>query len=104
MKSDLFEKVKEAKAASILLGQTSSEIKNKALVLASESILKKKSEILASNKKYIEHAKLLLEKGEITKSILDRLKLDEPKIEEISKMISSVAKLRDPVGQVLYSV
>lgn len=104
MKSDLFEKVKEAKAASILLGQTSSEIKNKALLLASESILKKKSEILASNKKDIEHAKLLLEKGEITKSILDRLKLDEPKIEEISKMISSVAKLRDPVGQVLYSV
>jgi len=104
MKSDLFGKVKEARGASILLGQTPSEIKNKALVLASESILKRKDEILASNKKDIENARSLLEKGEITKSIIDRLKLDEPKIEEISKMISSVAKLRDPVGQVLYSV
>lgn len=104
MKSDLFEKVKDARAASIILGQTPSGIKNKALVLASESILKRKNEILKSNKKDIEHAKLLLEKGEISKSIIDRLKLDESKIEEISKMISSVAKLRDPVGQVLYSV
>lgn len=104
MKNDLFEMVKQAKAASLILGQVPSEVKNKALVLASESILKRKNEILASNKKDIENAKLLLEKGEITKSILDRLKLDEPKIEEISRMISSVAKLRDPVGQVLYSI
>jgi len=104
MKNDLFEMVKQAKAASLILGQTAPEIKNKALVLASESILKRKNEILSSNKKDIENAKVLLEKGEISKSIIDRLKLDEPKIEEISKMISSVAKLRDPVGHVLYSI
>ena len=104
MKSDLFEKIKEARAASILLSQVPSNIKDKALLLASESVLKKKNEILESNKDDLESAKSLLEKGKITKSIVDRLKLDETKIEEIAKMISSVAKLKDPVGQVLYSV
>ena len=104
MKSDILEKVKEARAASILLAQIRSEVKNAALALASESILKNKNKIIESNKKDIENAKLLVEKGEITKSLLDRLKLDETKIEELSKMISSVARLEDPVGRVLYSI
>ncbi|MBC7120577.1 MAG: glutamate-5-semialdehyde dehydrogenase [Candidatus Methanosuratus sp.] len=100
----IFEKVKRAKEASTLLGKIAPEAKNMALLKASESILKKKDELMASNKKDIANASLLLEKGEITKSIIDRLKLDDAKIEEISKMISSVANLKDPVGQVLYSI
>jgi len=104
MKSEILEKVKEARAASILLGQIRSEVKNAALMLASESILKNKNKIIESNKKDIENAKPLVEKGEITKSLLDRLKLDETKIEEISKMVSSVARLEDPVGRILYSI
>ncbi|MDI9644766.1 MAG: glutamate-5-semialdehyde dehydrogenase [Candidatus Verstraetearchaeota archaeon] len=97
-------KLVEAKNASLALGNAPSELKNQALKIASDAILERKEEILSSNRVDLEFAKVLLERREINKSLFDRLKLDEAKVEEIAKMVSSVADLEDPVGRVLYSI
>lgn len=101
---DLIAKVLEARNASLTLGQTPSETKNGALREAARLIVQNRSEILSANKIDVDNAKALLEKGEITKPLIDRLKLDEVKIEEIARMVSSVAELKDPVGRVIYSI
>ena len=61
-------------------------------------------EILDANKRDVAAGKVLLEEGKLSKPLLGRLKLDETKVLEISKMVQSVADLEDPVGKTLYAV
>ncbi len=100
----LLAKVAEAKTASLELAQISSAAKSRALKRASESITSERDALLAANKKDMDAAKALLDQGKLSKALVDRLKLDDAKINEISKMVESVAALEDPVGKVTYSV
>jgi glutamate-5-semialdehyde dehydrogenase len=99
----LTKKVTEARGASLQLAQLPSKTKNRALNKASALILEHKEELLSANKKDIEKAAAQLEKGALAKPLFDRLKLDDSKIKDISKMVASVADLTDPVGRTLYS-
>jgi len=90
-----------AKLASYKLASLSEETKNKALLTISEHLKNNTDIILQENKKDLTQAEELLKNGSLTKSLYDRLKLDEEKINIIIKGIEDVVKLKDPVNKVL---
>ncbi len=75
------------------------EEKNKALHNMAKALLSYSDEILAANKIDIENAR-----GKISVVMIDRLALDQNRIEGMAKGILDVAALPDGVGKVLSSV
>ncbi|MEA1904480.1 MAG: glutamate-5-semialdehyde dehydrogenase [Candidatus Hadarchaeota archaeon] len=95
------DKVKSAKKAALELASLPVQAINKALLQAANAIDENRDRILEANKKDIEKANELLEKGEYSEALVHRLKLSESKIDSIVKMVKSVAKLDDPLGRTL---
>ena len=89
------------KAASKKMAVLSSELKNQALKNIAENILANKDKIFEANKQDLEEAKTLVEKGEITQSTFNRLKLDENKMRDMVQGVNDIVKIEDPVGKVL---
>ena len=94
---------KAAKTASLELLGAPTELKNFALKKIKENIELNKDEIFAANKKDLDEAKTLLDKGEITSSTYARLKLDENKMRDMLKGIDDVISLQDPVNKVFWT-
>jgi len=90
---------RQARAASRLLAQLSAEDKNRILQAMAASIRARTREILAANALDLAAG---TEKG-LSAAMLDRLMLDEKRIEAIAAGIDQVATLPDPVGQVMDS-
>lgn len=88
---------KQAKTAAFELAQFGNPHKNHALFTIAEQLEKRSAEILAANAKDIEFAK---NQG-ISPAIIDRLFLDESRLQGIADDVRNVAKLADPVGQVI---
>ena len=97
-KNNIIKICKNALHASKNLSSSTNSERNKALKLIARNILKKKKTILSKNKKDINEAK----KKNIPKHLLDRLLLDEKRISNLSNDILNIAKLRDPLGRMLY--
>ncbi len=93
---DLRAKGRAAKLASRRLAYISTDIKNKALKYIADDILLRKDEILAANEKDYKAAKAT---GMGT-ALLDRLMLNESRLEGIAADTKAVAALPDPVGEV----
>ena len=104
MRKGILEKVREARAAALRLANVPTEVKNNALRAAASAILDKREEILGANERDVEIANKLMNRGKISRALVDRLKLDEAKIKTVVKMIEDVAKLEDPVGRTLYAI
>ncbi len=88
---------KNAKKASYELANADTESKNKALNYAANAIRLHKRKILEANDIDMKTAE---EKG-ISGSFLDRLKLDDSRIESMAKGLEDIANLDDPVGKEL---
>lgn len=88
--------LKQAKAAKGILAKLSSEQKNDALLAMADSLIASVDEILDENLKDIEAAR-----GVISDVMIDRLTLTKERIEGMAEGIRAVAKLPDPVGDVL---
>ena len=101
MQNELIETVKLAKNASYELAATTTETRNNALKVIAEAIENNKNEIFEANKKDLEAAKELVEGGKISKSMFNRLKLDENKMRDMIAGIYDVIKLEDPVNKCL---
>ncbi|HHW67194.1 MAG: glutamate-5-semialdehyde dehydrogenase [Epulopiscium sp.] len=86
-----------AKEASIILAKKSSEEKNKGLIKAADFLLQYKDEIIKANEIDLQFAK---ENG-IKGSLIDRLTLNEKRIESMAEGLRQIAMLEDPVGEVL---
>ena len=86
-----------AKEASYDLGIASTTEKNKALELMASALLNKKQEIINENKKDLDIA---IEKG-TSKAMLDRLSLNEDRIEGMAKGLMDLIALDDPIGEVI---
>lgn len=91
--------LKAAKAAKTSMLLSSTETKNAALYAMAEELLAGAEEILAENAKDLEAAK-----GKMSEVMLDRLALNESRIEGMAQGIREVAELPDPVGKVLRRV
>ncbi len=93
--------VKNAKKAAYKLQSINSDIKNNALIEIAKKIEENKDKIFEENKKDLEYAEKLLYENKISKSIFNRLKLDENKLTDIISGIKDVAKLEDPINKTL---
>ena len=86
-----------AKAASAELAFASAERKHAALIGAAEAVWSTRADILAANAKDLEFGR---EKG-LSPAMMDRLALDEDRIQGIVDGLRSVAEQPDPVGEVI---
>ena len=95
---ELYDKVKSicenAKKASIKLGMSSGAQRNAILKKISEKLKENKEEILKSNLQDVQNA----EKSGMKKSMLDRLALNEDRIDAIANAVMKIVNLADPVG------
>lgn len=85
-----------AKEAATTLAVASTEAKNSALREMAASLRNRKPEIMAENDKDMAAG---AEKG-LTTAMLDRLKLDEDRIEGVAAGLEAIAGLADPVGSI----
>ena len=81
-----------ARAAAGALARTSTEAKNDALRAAAGAIRQRREQILAANARDVEEA------SGLTDALLDRLRLDDDRVEGIAASLEQVAALPDPVG------
>ena len=88
---------RQARAAAYALAQLSSDEKNAILRAMAGAVRKRVPELLAANALDLAAGR---EKG-LSSAMLDRLMLDEKRIEAMAAGIDQVATLEDPVGQVL---
>ncbi len=84
-----------AKAAARAMGTASADQKNRALTTAAENILAQREEILAANAEEVAAAKAA---GK-TDAFIDRMALDEARIDGICSALRDIAALDDPVGK-----
>ncbi|MCI6188887.1 MAG: gamma-glutamyl-phosphate reductase, partial [Clostridium sp.] len=94
--SELIIKGQKAKEASYVLMNATTTEKNNALLKMAEVLLKSSKEILEANKKDLKNA---IEKG-TPKAMLDRLSLDESRINGMADGLKDVVSLPDPIGEV----
>ncbi len=89
----------KAKKASQILALASSEEKNKALICAAQALRQNKAALLEANQKDMEYG---AQKG-LSKAMLDRLLLNDERIETMAEGLEQIALLKDPVGDVIAS-
>jgi glutamate-5-semialdehyde dehydrogenase len=88
-----------AKRAANALALAPEAAKNKALTEAAKALREHSADILKANQKDAELAK----QNGISAAMLDRLLLDQKRIESMAKGLEDIAALPDPVGKVLSS-
>ena len=88
------ERLAKAKEASRLLSILSEEEKNRGLLSAAASLLNHQEDILLANRRDMDAA----EDVGMSEGLLDRLLLNEKRVQAMAEGIRAVAKLPDPVG------
>jgi len=86
-----------ARDAARAMREASSEVKTRALMIAAAAIRGRAVEILAANRSDIEAAKA----ADMPAPMVERLTLDDARIEAMAKGVEEVAALPDPVGREL---
>ena len=86
-----------AKKAARILAKTSSEQKNHALQAMSKHMLADKKIILDANKLDIENSK----SKNLSESFIDRLELNDERVQSISDTLLEIESFKDPVGKIL---
>ncbi len=99
---EFVEIAKLAKEASLKTASLSEEIKNKALLAMADAIEASKDVIFEANKVDLALAEPEVEKGELSKSTFNRLKLDENKMRDMVAGIREIAALSDPVNKKIF--
>ncbi len=97
LKEQIYELGKKAMTASRILATASTRMKNEGLIAMAEALRVNKGEILSANR-------LDLENGQSTglpEPMLERLLLNEKRIDEMAYGLDKTADLKDPVGEVL---
>ncbi|MBP1563250.1 MAG: glutamate-5-semialdehyde dehydrogenase [Oscillospiraceae bacterium] len=88
---------KNAKGAAPFLANLGSAEKNKALAKISEMLRANKAELIAENKIDIENAR----KNGMSEAMIDRLEINEKRIEAMAEGVDKVISLDDPIGEVI---
>jgi len=96
MKSGILEKGKNVKKASRILAVANTALKDKALLLIAEEIEKNREAIRSANSKDLRAG---VKKG-LSAAFIDRLTLDDKRIDGMVKILHDVVNLKDPVGEI----
>jgi len=88
---------KSARAAASFLALAPAETRNRALLAAAAAIRNRRGEILDANKQDMAAA----QQKSLSAALLDRLKLDDKRVEATAKGMEEIAAFPDPLGTVL---
>ncbi len=91
------ETCRTAKLAARALARTGSSLRDAALEAIAAALEERLEEILSANALDME----LGREGQIGEALLDRLRLDEPRVRSIAQAVRQIAALPDPVGEVI---
>jgi glutamate-5-semialdehyde dehydrogenase len=89
-----------AKAAAVLLAQSTAEQRSRALAAAAAAIRAASKQLVEANRADMAAA----EKQSLPAALLDRLRLDAGRVEAMAAGVAAVAALPDPVGRTLSEV
>ncbi len=89
--------LKEAKSSSRVLATISGREKNRILNEMAQALRDNSRNLVAQNKKDMEEG----EKNKLSSALMDRLLLDESRIDAMAAAIEEIAALKDPVGRIL---
>ena len=89
--------LKEARSASRVLNELSGSEKNKILKEMAQALRENSTELLKENAKDMSDG----EKNNLTSALMDRLFLDEGRINGMAIAIEEIAALKEPVGKIL---
>ena len=97
LRSEVLDFGKRARAAARALAQMSTERKNAALVAMADQLHASSGAILRANGKDVEKATA----EQLSLPMIDRLRLDEKRIQGMADGIREVAALEDPMGKII---
>lgn len=97
--SELSEKARRVREAWEVLKTSNAQAKNEAIMKIAEKLDEERKNILEANEKDVESAR---ERG-VKESLIDRLLLNEKRIDSMIESCVIVSKLKDPVGEVIDS-
>ena len=89
--------LKEAKSSSRVLATISGREKNRILNEMAQALRDNSSNLVAQNKKDMEEG----EKNKLSSALIDRLLLDESRIDAMATAIEEITALKDPIGRIL---
>jgi len=95
--SEVRELAARARQAAIALASTSTDQRNRALLVMSHALVAKQDEILAANEADMADARA----KNTAPALLDRLELNPMRIKAISEALKSLSVLPDPIGEVI---
>lgn len=98
---DFLKIAQAAKAASLEIANTETNLRNKALLKIADELEACKDEIFEANKADLDASSKFVEWGEMPKSVFNRLKLDNNKMRDMIQGIRDVAQLPDPINRKL---
>ncbi len=96
IKEEILEIARAARMASLGLARLSSGVKNKALLLMADELLRRAEFLKEANRSDVEEAK----KKNLTKAMIERLTLTDKVIKGMADGLREVSALPDPVGEV----
>ncbi len=95
LREHMFELGRAARAAAAVLAQTPSAVKRSVLETAASELRNARAAVLAANAEDVAEAKA----RDVSGAMVDRLALDDKRIEATAAGLETVAALDDPVGQ-----
>ncbi len=96
---DVLDTARHARFAALKMASVPGETKSKAILAISTQIDNEKQQIEEVNSRDIDEAS----KAELAPPLIKRLRLDDPKIRELTKGLELLVQLEDPVGKTLLS-
>ena len=97
LQEEILQYGQRARVAARLLAQLDAGQKNAALLAMADEIMSRADAILAENEKDLARAR----SNGLSSAMIDRLKLNGPRLEEMAQGVRAVAALPDPVGEVI---
>ncbi|MHB8531791.1 MAG: glutamate-5-semialdehyde dehydrogenase [Solirubrobacteraceae bacterium] len=91
------ETCRAAKRAARLLARTDTAVKDAALRAIAAALRERRAEILAANERDMRRGA----EAQLGEALLDRLRLDEERVEAIARAVEQIVALPDPVGEVI---
>ncbi|EFU41455.1 gamma-glutamyl phosphate reductase [Paenibacillus vortex V453] len=98
--SEVQNKAQLAKNAALRIGRLNTEEKNQALLIMADALIRRTADIIEANAEDLRRGKEL----GTSASLLDRLALNESRIEGIAEGLRQIVELPDPIGDTLESI
>jgi len=99
--SQITSEIMKAKSAALVLATLNTETKNNALKAMMKALDENRKEILKANDTDISNAENVIQRSELSDSLIKRLKVNDEKISGMIDGIKDVIKLSDPVGETI---